>query len=487
MTSTISAQLTLSSLQSPKSTIKASEINEWLDDQEETFNYHKLPASLIKQIFESAGSSKKGTINGVSISAKSFQPKDGSPKCENEDRFNFQKVDFGQGEWVAGFVFDGHFGPLVSNDAVQRIPLLLTTALTVLFQAKTSPTEEDISNVLSSTIEAYDKSLAQEFLETFPQERMEDGSMTEQELDWRFADERNQQLAELVVNGSTVVVALLDAKKENLWIANVGDAEAILGVKIDNEWSVESLAKQHNGFQKEAADELRELHPGESEVVLNGRVLGLIMVTKALGDFHFKLPKVYADRIFFHERSRIGFPPRYPDSFHRCLTPPYLTAKPHVMHKKFDPTKDGEERILVLATDGLRERLDELIKIKKKKAPEPAEELKEGVGKTEAPSMPTDLQPDREIDRLAIHLLAYQSFPSNTKAFSMSNPAEDERLSEANTWMQNMLFADHQDNLATSLIRNACGGKNDDQCSWRLTLEAPYKMQDDVTVVVFKF
>ena len=77
----------------------------------------------------------------------------------------------------------------------------------------------------------------------------------------------------------------------------------------------------------------------------------------ALGDHIFKLPSIYADRIFrlayadSHIMSKAdGFLPR-------CLTPPYLSNVPDVTHVDLSEVSP-ENSILLLASDGLGDLQD---------------------------------------------------------------------------------------------------------------------------------
>lgn len=72
----------------------------------------------------------------------------------------------------------------------------------------------------------------------------------------------------------------------------------------------------------------------------------------ALGDHIFKLPSIYADRVF-----RIAYADSHimgkADGFlPKCLTPPYLSNVPDVKHVDLGTAEPGD-RVLLLASDGL--------------------------------------------------------------------------------------------------------------------------------------
>jgi pyruvate dehydrogenase phosphatase len=115
--------------------------------------------------------------------------------------------------------------------------------------------------------------------------------------------------------GSTALVVLRIGA--DVWTANIGDCEAVLGVR-DSEgksWALKMLVDGlHNARSNE--DEKRrveEAHPGESDAISgeDNRLLGMIAVTRgeyitstsltmmlALGDGMFKLPSVYTDKVW---------------------------------------------------------------------------------------------------------------------------------------------------------------------------------------------
>lgn len=61
----------------------------------------------------------------------------------------------------------------------------------------------------------------------------------------------------------------------------------MLGVRVgDNkDWDISILSANHHAALPSEIDTLRSAHPGESEVVLNDRVLGGIAITRGLSIF----------------------------------------------------------------------------------------------------------------------------------------------------------------------------------------------------------
>ncbi|EEB96283.1 hypothetical protein MPER_04606 [Moniliophthora perniciosa FA553] len=104
----------------------------------------------------------------------------------------------------------------------------------------------------------------------------------------------------------------------------------------------------------------QESASGEDKVVTEGRVLGVIAVTRAIGDHLFKLPSIYTSRVFrnAYHGLRPGSEAMVDKLLERSLTPPYLSNIPDITHltlKKDDISK----ACLILCSDGLMDLYDE--------------------------------------------------------------------------------------------------------------------------------
>ena len=115
---------------------------------------------------------------------------------------------------------------------------------------------------------------------------------------------------------------------------------------------VEVLSEEHNGRLHTEYLKTHAEHPGETTCLFRSRVLGAIAVTRgeyitlsecwnicifrrppaALGDMLFKLPAQYTRRVLMNSVG--GFQTSTPVSeiIQRVITPPYLTAAPHVRY-----------------------------------------------------------------------------------------------------------------------------------------------------------
>lgn len=104
------------------------------------------------------------------------------------------------------------------------------------------------------------------------------------------------------MQGSTVLVSLIDPAEENLWVASLGDCQAglhrisniptpssekflrtVLGTRTSsNTWISSLLSSNHNANNKTEVARIRQEHPDEHQCVLHDRVLGSIAVTRGI-------------------------------------------------------------------------------------------------------------------------------------------------------------------------------------------------------------
>lgn len=84
--------------------------------------------------------------------------------------------------------------------------------------------------------------------------------------------------------------------------------------------------------------------------------MGALSVTRALGDFIFKLPAYYAQKLFLNVREGFRVPARVIELLPRNITPPYVSAVPEVRYRLLRrETEKGlrTRHALVLCSDGL--------------------------------------------------------------------------------------------------------------------------------------
>ena len=140
--------------------------------------------------------------------------------------------------------------------------------------------------------------------------------------------------------GACALLSIVSTDK--IHIASTGDCRAVLGKAegVLGEWSPLPLSVDQNAHNELEVSRLKEAHPGEENtVVFADRLLGGLMPFRSFGDIDYKW-SAKDIQVITNE------PPNY-------KTPPYLTAEPVVTTHILD----GNEKFLVLATDGLWEKL----------------------------------------------------------------------------------------------------------------------------------
>ncbi|XP_041104729.1 pyruvate dehydrogenase phosphatase catalytic subunit 1 [Polyodon spathula] len=164
----------------------------------------------------------------------------------------------------------------------------------------------------------------------------------------------NYWVLRVAFSGATACVAHIDGV--DIQVANTGDGRAVLGVQEeDGSWTAVTLSNDHNAQNEDEIKRIRSQHPKNEEktVIKQDRLLGLLMPFRAFGDVKFKwsieLQKMVLesgpDQLNENEHTKF-IPPNY-------HTPPYLTAKPEVIHHRLRP----QDKFLVLGTDGLWETM----------------------------------------------------------------------------------------------------------------------------------
>uniref|UniRef100_A0A3Q2PIQ3 [Pyruvate dehydrogenase [acetyl-transferring]]-phosphatase 1, mitochondrial n=1 Tax=Fundulus heteroclitus TaxID=8078 RepID=A0A3Q2PIQ3_FUNHE len=155
-------------------------------------------------------------------------------------------------------------------------------------------------------------------------------------------------------SGATACVAHIDG--HDLYIANAGDARAVLGVQEeDGSFSAHTLSNDHSAQNEEEVARIRSEHPHSERktVIRQDRLLGLLMPFRAFGDVKFKWSIELQKRVLesgpdqLHDNEHTKF---IPPNYH---TPPYLTAEPEITHHRLRP----QDRFLVIGSDGLWETL----------------------------------------------------------------------------------------------------------------------------------
>ncbi|GAA5959133.1 hypothetical protein JCM3765_006352 [Sporobolomyces pararoseus] len=318
-----------------------------------------------------------------------------------------------------------------------------------------------------------------------------------------FGIEQSEALNKLLpaLSGSCALLAFLDTGRNKLHVACTGDSRAVMGVWVPNnnnnnnnnaeeggsvgggKWKVCPLSEDQTGKNPKEVSRIQSEHPPDEQntVISRGRVLGGLEPTRAFGDARYKWPpgQQQALAAAFHPGSVRGPPRNY-------KTPPYVTAIPEVVTVdlskddsartssrksigSFLPVTSGVEqplatRFIVLATDGLYDRLDnqEIVSLvgahlSGVRGPQ----TRSSVLSHSVESSPNDLLED----------------PSNSFAHL---PRQEPTRGEG------QVFDFVDGNLATHLTRNALGGAKREQVSVLLSIPAPLsrRYRDDITCTV---
>lgn len=254
------------------------------------------------------------------------------------------------------------------------------------------------------------------------------------------------------LSGSCALLAFYDSQSKDLKVACSGDSRAVLGRRgPSGNWTAMALSEDQTGGTPSEMKRLRDEHPGEPNVVRNGRILGQLEPSRSFGDAFYKWSKETQDKI---KRQFFGRTP------HPLLkTPPYVTAEPVITTTKIDPAQGD---FLVIATDGLWEMLsnEEVVGLVGQWIEQQRNATANGTTKAwlqswfgfENKHLPVEIA--REV------VPGGQRRPIRQQQYDI--PAAANR------------FVVEDKNAATHLVRNAMGGKDKDMVCALLTLPSPY-------------
>lgn len=266
------------------------------------------------------------------------------------------------------------------------------------------------------------------------------------------------------MSGSCALMALFDTAHENLYVACTGDSRAVAGVYEETEdgrgsWRVEVLSEDQTGRNPNELKRIQSEHPADEAdtVIMRGRVLGGLEPSRAFGDARYKWPREVQTILnkAFLEGTNVAT--RSAPTL--LKTPPYVTSRPEVTHRKLpflgDPSRQ-KLRFVVLATDGLWDEIssEEVVAL----VGGYLSGLKGTVAKADLPDL----------------------VPTSSGSRTVEGKDKRHQQDKQGAWA----FVD--DNVSTHLIRNAFGGANDNQLRKVLSIPAPLSRnyRDDVTVTV---
>ncbi|KAI8956930.1 protein serine/threonine phosphatase 2C [Daldinia sp. FL1419] len=360
-------------------------------------------------------------------------------------------------DWMFWGVFDGHAGWTTSAKLRQTLISFVARELNTTYKAAgtlgTSPSPEAIDTAIKLGFTRLDHEIVHESVEKV------------------LKSNSKRVAAELLgpaLSGSCALLSFYDSSTKTLRVACTGDSRAVLGRRSPSgKWTATALSEDQTGSNPNEVARIRKAHPGEDRVIHNGRVLGGLEPTRAFGDASYKWSKEVAERLRASFFGRSSSP--------HLKTPPYVTAEPVVSTTKIHPEKGD---FLVMATDGLWEMLtnDEVVGLVGKwietQAAEQSSKSQLGSVWTRlfGPGQDLPVEAGKEAGPDG------QKTPIRLRQWGIS-PDEKER------------FVVKDKNVATHLIRNALGGRNEEQVCALLTLVSPFsrRYRDDLTVQVVFF
>ncbi|XP_048752346.2 pyruvate dehydrogenase [acetyl-transferring]-phosphatase 1, mitochondrial-like [Ostrea edulis] len=250
--------------------------------------------------------------------------------------------------------------------------------------------------------------------------------------------------------GSCATLSYIDDTA--LYVANLGDCRAVLGVNIqDSEYIAVPLSNTHDAQNASEIRRILDKHKNESSnIIKNNRLFGELAPLRAFGDIRYKVSLTESkdlERYFNSPTAEIrGYydnkvvPPNY-------KTPPYLISEPEVIRHNLTP----KDKFLVIASDGLFDMLS----------------------------------PDKVVKLVAGHINGKQILIDPQIDTSMNLREMNQYLVERKTKLANRSI---DDNAATHLIRNALGPEHR-QISYYLSLpdQVCRTQRDDMTVAVIFF
>ncbi|KDQ59746.1 hypothetical protein JAAARDRAFT_205725 [Jaapia argillacea MUCL 33604] len=375
--------------------------------------------------------------NGWKADSLNFQP------CNNyrtQDRYVVQELLIEGEKWTLTGVFDGHLGDTTVEHTAHHMPIIIRDFLRkAVKQNAPNPLSADaVGDILKESIKSFDEAIANDVLALFPGGLESLSSLSDLEIQKVINDHynggRNYNNARLCMYGTTALVALVDPQHENLWVANLGDCQAVLLSPnlFTGAFDSEILNTMHNGDNDDEVERVRREHPGEPSCVTERRVLGAIAPFRCIGDVPFKQPPEFTRRILYNLYPGFHDTSPWEEFLVRNRTPPYISSEAEIIHRPLTPKRGGcpiplfnrgllntPRPLLILCSDGL-----------------------------------SDLY----------HGLTPQEM--------------------AAVWARNLTLRGQLTNLALQLLRDAIGGPDTHKVSQMLTLDMDSPWIDDVAIVV---
>ena len=419
-------------------------------------------------------------VHGSGIRSFSFNQLASNSPIEDDHREATVLDPFGNEHvWSFFGVFDGHSG-WAASDRLKRD--LVPWVSRYLREAGPLDGSEavDGGNVASAIRRAFlglDQFLVQDSLKSV----LADKSLS-----------RAQILEALLpgINGSCAILAFYDPLHRSLHVAGTGDCRAVYCSPRVNqngrvEWVARQLSLDQTGKTPSEVTRLQQEHPGEPNVIANGRVLGRLEPTRAFGDSRLKWTAEEQKQV--RDRCYLAATPK------GLLSPPYVTAEPIVTTTQIVQSVDATGKqtsdagFLVLGTDGLFEELtnEEICKLVLDwRTQHDSAHLSQPTRSGWVPEFLAAYSPFHQSDELKIVSESAFDVTAGQKV-----PTENAAAGGVGHSKASKQFTCIDDNPATHLIRNALGGGDVDKLTGLLSLQYPISRshRDDISVTVVFF
>jgi pyruvate dehydrogenase phosphatase len=348
-------------------------------------------------------------------------------------------------DWMFWGVFDGHGGWVTSAKLRQTLISFVARELNTTYKSALADPA-----LRFPTPESIDKAIKTGFL------RLDDEIVHESVRKVSKAKSKNvaAELLAPALSGSCALLSFYDSRSKLLRVACTGDSRAVLGRRGANgKWTATPLSEDQTGGTASEEARLRKEHPGEPYVVANGRILGGLEPSRAFGDASYKwsLQTIAEMKKFYFARHQNP----------RLKTPPYVTAEPVITTTKVNPD-NGD--FVVMATDGLWEMLTN-------------EEVVGLVGEWLEAQKSANRHNATTNSWLKSWFSTQKKLPielNGATSDATGQRAPIRQTQWGTTMSMNERFVVEDNNVATHLVRNALGGKDQDQVSALLTLPPPH-------------
>lgn len=120
----------------------------------------------------------------------------------------------------------GHAGHETVDYAAENLPDLLKHKLSAVLEKDPTPTPEVVSDALTTGILSFDDAIGQALLDIFPSPGAVK-TMPDEEIRKIVNDDGpNSEIVLRCMRGTTVLIALVDPTKSDIWVASLGDCMA---------------------------------------------------------------------------------------------------------------------------------------------------------------------------------------------------------------------------------------------------------------------